>query len=114
VKFVLLPSADADIVSQFGWYVEQGLSDVATRFRSSVESSIRLALSRPKAGAPKRVNNPALAGLRTWPVKDFDEFRIYYLLRGDAFMVIRVLHGKRDIGAILEQQTIDEDDPDID
>jgi plasmid stabilization system protein ParE len=52
VKFVLLPSADADIMRQFDWYVEQGLLDVAKRFRSSVESSIKLALSRPKAGAP--------------------------------------------------------------
>jgi len=46
------------------------------------------------------------------PVKGFDEFRIYYLLRRDAFVVVRVLHGKRDIGAILEKQTID--DPDAD
>jgi toxin ParE1/3/4 len=91
VKFVLLPSADADIVRQFEWYVAQGLPDVATRFRSSVESSIELALSRPTAGAPKHVRNPALGDLRSWPVKGFDEFRIYYLLRRDKFMVARVL-----------------------
>jgi toxin ParE1/3/4 len=112
VKFVLLPSADADIVRQFDWYTEQGLPDVVTRFRSSVESSIELALSRPKAGSPKLVRNPALCDLRSWPVKGFGEFRIYYLLRGDAFTVVRILHGKRDIGAILEKQTID--DPDAD
>jgi len=112
VKFVLLPSADADIVRQFEWYTEQGLPDVAKRFRSSVELSIELALSRPKAGAPKPVRNPVLRDLRSWPVKGFDEFRIYYLLRQDMFTVVRILHGKRDIGAILEKQTID--DPDAD
>ena len=97
---------------QFGWYVEHGFPDVARRFRSSVESTIELALSRPKAGAPKLVRNPVLRGLRSWPVKGFDEFRIYYLLRQDVFMVVRVLHGKRDIGTILEEQTIQ--DPDAD
>jgi toxin ParE1/3/4 len=112
VKFVLLPSADADIVRQFDWYAEQGLPDVANCFRSSVESSIKLALSRPKAGAPRHVRNPALRDLRSWPVKGFDEFRIYYLLRREKFMVVRILHGKRDIGAILEKQAID--DPDAD
>jgi toxin ParE1/3/4 len=110
VKLVLLPSADADIVRQFGWYVEHGLPDIARRFRSSVELSIKLALSRPKAGAPKHVSNPALSDLRSWPVKGFDEFRIYYLARQDALMVVRVLHGKRDIGAILEKQTVDDPD----
>ena len=108
MRFVLLPSADADIVRQFGWYSEQGLPDVARRFRSSVESSIKLALSRPESGAPKLVRNLALSGLRSWPVKGFGEFRIYYLLRPNTFIVVRVLHGKRDIGAILENQTVED------
>jgi toxin ParE1/3/4 len=112
VKLVFLPSADADIVRQFGWYVEHDFPDVARRFRSSVESSAALALSRPKAGAPKLVRDPVLRDLRSWPVKGFDEFRIYYLLHQDVFMVVRVLHSKRDIGTILEKQTID--DPDVD
>ena len=112
MKFVLLPSADADIVRQFDWYAEQGLPDVAKRLRSSVESSIELALSRPKAGAPKLVRNPVLRDLRSWPVKGFGEFRIYYLLRQGKFTVVRILHGKRDIGAILEKQEID--DPGVD
>jgi len=112
VKFALLLSADADIVRQFDWYAEQGLPDVAKRFRSAVESSIELTLSRPKAGAPKHVRNPVLRDLRSWPVKGFDEFRIYYLLGRDKFTVVRILHGKRDIGAILEEQTIE--DPDAD
>jgi toxin ParE1/3/4 len=108
VKFVLLPSADADIVRQFDWYARRGFPDVAKRFRSSVISSIKLARSRPKAGAPKLVRNPVLRDLRSWPVKGFDDFRIYYVLRHDVFMVVRVLHRKRDIGAVLEKQAIDD------
>jgi plasmid stabilization system protein ParE len=45
-------------------------------------------------------------------VKGFDEFRIYYLLRRDTLIVVRVLHSKRDVAAILEKQVIDE--PDVD
>lgn len=112
MRLVFLSSADADIVRQFSWYLEHGSLDVARRFRSSVERSVSLALSRPKAGAPRTVRNPVLHGLRSWPVKGFEEFRIYYLLRQDIFAVVRILHSKRDIGAILENQTID--DPDFD
>jgi len=112
VRLFVLPSADADILRQFSWYAEQGLPDIARRFRSSVELSIKLVLSRPNAGAPKHVHNPALRDLRVWPVKGFDQFRIYYLLRNDVLMVVRILHGMRDIGTILERQTVDK--PDID
>jgi toxin ParE1/3/4 len=53
-----------------------------------------------------------LRGLRAWAVKGFDHFRVYYVVREDTVMVVRILHDKRDIGAILEKQTID--DPDAD
>jgi len=38
-------------------------------------------------------------------VKDFDDFRIYYLVRGDVIRVIRVLHGKRDLRSVLVRES---------
>lgn len=107
-----MPSADADIVRQCGLYVEQGVPDVVRRFRQSVQSSVEATLLRPQAGAAKQVRNPALAGLRAWPVKGFDEMLVYCLTRRDVLMIIRVLHDKRDIGAILAKQTIENPDTD--
>ena len=63
-------------------------------------------LSMPLAGTPKPVANVELKGLRTWSVRDFDEFRIYYLVQGDLINVVRVLHRKRDIASILERETV--------
>jgi plasmid stabilization system protein ParE len=37
--------------------------------------------------------------------------RVYYLVRDDFLTVVRVLHGRRDIGSILENQTVDEPPP---
>jgi hypothetical protein len=54
------------------------------------------------------INNSRLAGLRTWPVKGFDEFRVYYLTQPDLVAIIRILHDKRDIGSILERQTVED------
>jgi toxin ParE1/3/4 len=52
-----------------------------------------------------------LPGLRTWPIQGFDELRVYYLVRDDFLTVVRVLHGRRDIGSILENQCVDDPPP---
>jgi toxin ParE1/3/4 len=113
VKLSVLPSARTDIREQIEHYLELDLPRVADRFQLAVSGSISAVMKHPGAGSPRqRCHNPALGGLRAWAVKGFDQFRIYYLVRENTVMVVRVLHDKRDIGAILEKQTID--DPDAD
>jgi toxin ParE1/3/4 len=113
VKLSILPSARTDIREQIEYYLDLDLPHVADRFQLAINASTRAALQRPNAGSPRRPShNPALGGLRTWAVKGFDQFRIYYLVRQHTLMVVRVLHDKRDIGAILEKQAID--DPSLD
>jgi hypothetical protein len=58
----------------------------------------------PAAGPLRMISNPRLAGLRTWPVKGFDEFRVYYLVQSELLIVVRIPHDKRDVAAILERQ----------
>jgi len=41
-------------------------------------------------------------------VPKFEAFRIYYLVQPDLLTVVRVLHGKRDIGAILADQSVED------
>jgi toxin ParE1/3/4 len=108
VKLLILPSADNDIVRQFEWYVEQDVPEIARRFRQSLQSSFEAVLSRPQAGAPRSVRNSALHGLRAWSVNGFGEFHIYYVLRQEVVMIVRVLHDKRDVDAILDKQSIDD------
>ena len=62
----------------------------------------------PSAGPPRPTSNPRLAGLRVWPVKGFGEFWVYYLVRDELLTVVRVLHDKRDVGRILNEQDLDE------
>jgi toxin ParE1/3/4 len=63
----------------------------------------------PGTGTPKPLKNPALAGLRVWPVEGFEDMRIFYLVQGESLKVIRILHGKRDVNRILEGETATED-----
>ncbi len=65
-------------------------------------------LEMPEAGPPKDAGNPQLSGLRSWHVKGFDEFRVYYLANPALLIIVRILHSKRDTGAILTRQELEE------
>jgi len=88
VKLSVREAAERDILRQFEWYAERGLTDVARRFRFAVKSRVDELLATPQAGAPKSVANVELEGLRTWSVQGFDEFRIYYLVRDELIKII--------------------------
>jgi plasmid stabilization system protein ParE len=89
VKLFIQTAAEADILHQIEWYSQQGVPDIARRFGFAVRASVKALVARPRAGKPREIANLALAGLRTWPVKGFDDFRIYYLVRDEALVVIR-------------------------
>ncbi len=104
-------SAEQDILQQVEWYAEKGLAIIARRFSAASVKAIAALMLTPEAGPPKPVANPQLVELRTWPIKGFDEFRIYYLLRPGMVIILRILHSKRNTDAIIEGQGVD--DPDL-
>jgi len=102
--------AREDILRQYSYYlVEKGAPAAAQRFLDSVQSATERICKAPGMGAPKILGNPTLAGLRSWPVAGFPAMRIYYLCAGNVVRVVRVLHGKRDITALLEKETTGEE-----
>jgi plasmid stabilization system protein ParE len=108
VNLFIQEAAEQDILRQIEWYAERGLPAIARRFHAAALDAIDALVAMPAAGLPKLTSNPHLSGLRSWPIKGFDEFRVYYLARPELLIVVRVLHGKRDIGTILESQELDE------
>lgn len=103
MKHVIRPSARNDILRQYEYYFLEGVPDIAVRFIDAVHESISRICQMPGIGAPKQLMNPKLYGLRVWPVQEFEEIRIYYLTGNEEIKIIRVLHGRRDIHAILEE-----------
>jgi toxin ParE1/3/4 len=110
VNRVIRPRAQDDILRQFRWYlVEKDAPDIGFRFVEAVEASVGDLLRMPHIGAPRELRNPVLNGLRFWPVKEFGEFLIFYVVDGDTLRVIRILHGKRDLDRIMKKETDDDD-----
>ena len=105
MKPVILPAARDDILRQFRYYlVDQDKPKVADRFLSAVRRTIEGIIRTPQGGAPKHLSREALRGLSSWPVKGFEDLRVYYLAYEGSVRVVRVLHGKRDINNILEKE----------
>ena len=108
MRLFIQQSAEQDILRQVEWYADKGLADIARRFHAAILVAIDALQAMPDAGPPKPSANPELAGLRTWPIKGFDDFRVYYLARPDLLTIVRILHGRRDLGQLLASQTLEE------
>jgi toxin ParE1/3/4 len=101
LKVTIQPAARRDILHDYHRYRMLGLPDIADRFLRSVEHAVEAASATPGAGALSRVSHPSLTGLRSWPLRGFTDFRLFYLFDPATLRVIRVLNGKRDLNAIL-------------
>ena len=106
MKAIIRPAARDDILRQFRYYlVSQDKPQVAGRFLSAVRSTMERIIRTPQVGSPKHFSREGLRGLRSWPVKGFEDLRVYYLAGKGWVEVVRVLHGKRDITKILEEES---------
>ncbi len=102
-------AAREDILRQFAWYLdERGSPKAARRFLDAVESAIDRISGNPGIGAPKFFKNPMLKGLRSWPVPGFSAVGVYNSFSDEGIRVIRVLHGKRDVLRLIEEDSAGE------
>lgn len=102
------PAAKDDIIRQFRYYLLQvQVPEVAIRFVDAVDETVALICASPLAGSPKTLTNRSLAGLRSWAVKGFEDILIFYLAEPERVRIVRVLHGRRDISKILEEEQDD-------
>jgi plasmid stabilization system protein ParE len=102
-------AARDDLIRQFRYYlVTLDVPRAAVRFREAVRRSAEDLKRHPSAGARYRLRHPQLRNLRFWPVAGFPALHIYYLADEDAIRVIRILHSKRNVRKILEQENIEE------
>jgi len=97
------PRARLDLLEQFVYLGEQAGVDIAKRYFDSVAKTCALLSMHPEAGSAYQSGISRLAGLRRFRVKGFEDHLIFYLPREHGIDVVRVLHGARDIHAVLAE-----------
>lgn len=105
MRVVYRQAALDDVIRQYRFYLlTRDVPKIAIRFRQAVRVTIRLLRDHPLIGPQYRFSDPRIKNLRSWPIKGFEAIRIYYVAAEDAIHVIRILHGKRNIRRILDNE----------
>lgn len=98
---VLSPRARLVVEQCAHYLVDHGSLAVAMRFLECLEETCNLLLDRPGFGRQLPMKTPELVGVRSYRVQGFDSHLVFYLQREGGIEVLRVLHGARDLEAIL-------------
>jgi toxin ParE1/3/4 len=96
-RFLLAPAAKSDLVEIWNYYAtEIGDPDLADRMRDEIFDGIRAVARMPDLGHFRR--DLADEPLRFWRIRSY-----LIIYRGDAkpIQVVRILHGARDVQAVL-------------
>ena len=71
------PRAKKDVIEQ-ALYIAEDNPDAADGFLDAVEQALDTLADMPEIGAPRQSYNPALEGIRMWPIKGFEKHLIFY------------------------------------
>lgn len=102
-QVVLRRAADADINEAFAFYAEQSRGlDIPCRLLDCLRETFEFLLRSPHAGRLRQEIADWPEGLRSWPVKGFESLLVFYREIPEGIEVIRVLHGARELQALLD------------
>jgi toxin ParE1/3/4 len=94
--------ANRDIDDAIAYYLKEQAQLAALAFVDALEDAYALLGRHPAVGAPRYGIELDVPGLRSWPLPRFP-YVIFYVEREDHIDVWRVLHGRRDIPALIQE-----------
>ena len=94
--------AESDLLEQVDHLRQESVS-TALRFVDAVEHSLNRLVKMPEIGHICELDHSRLCNIRVWPVKDFPKYLIFYRITEAEIQILRILHGARDITAILDE-----------
>ena len=98
------PGALRDLRGHALYLEEHADLTTAERFLSAAESAFSDLAAMPGMGKRRETGNPAFAELRQWPIRGFENYLIFYQPTEGGIVVVRVLHGARDIDRVLDEE----------
>lgn len=93
--------ANRDVDEAVAYYLEEGASSVALDFIDALEQAYTHIGRHPGTGSPRYAHELDLPGLRSWALSRHP-YLVFYVEGPDCIDVWRVLHGRRDIPAWMQ------------
>ncbi len=101
-KFILSPRGQEDLWA-IGEFIALDNPDAAERVVEAAFGTFEGLAATPGMGVVRKFKNPRLRDVRFFPVSGFENYLIFYRPMADGVQVLRVLHGKRDVQTLLEE-----------
>ncbi|MBA4147444.1 MAG: type II toxin-antitoxin system RelE/ParE family toxin [Verrucomicrobia bacterium] len=76
-------------------YLGQDNLDAAERFLTEAEKTIHFLKENPELGRPRSFHGQS--ELRSWAIRGFEDYLIFYRPGERTLQIIRILHGARDL-----------------
>lgn len=100
-RISLSDAAANDILEQSDWYAEQVNARLRKRRESAVSQALLRIVRNPRCGAPCTFKAVKLRSLRRIPVAGFPRHLVFYRAERDTALILRVLHGARDLESLF-------------
>jgi toxin ParE1/3/4 len=101
VRLALSDLAVADILEQADWYIAKSGKPLAKRWDKAVTATVLRSLRNPAIGKICSFKAPELRNVRSLPVGGFPKHLLFYQARGSKLVVLRVVHGARDLETLF-------------
>ncbi len=101
MRYTVFPAAVRDLDEHAMYLGERAGIETALRFYDSASHTFAMLTESPGIGEPRPSSRPELTGLRVCSIEGFTRHLVFYRVEGDTIEVIRVLHGRRDLGVIV-------------
>ena len=95
------PIVIQDLIEQATYIAEDNL-DASDRFLMAAEDTFNFLGTMPAIGRLSGFTHPRLVDVRQYAIKGFNNFLVFYRITHDGVDILRVLHGSRDLEALLE------------
>jgi len=92
--------ASLSLIEQAYWISEES-PETADRFIDAAAASFSFLENNPEIGREYEARNVRLAGVRVWRVSGFEKHLIFYRPNPEGVEILDVIHGARDIEALV-------------
>jgi len=83
-------------------YLEETVNlETAEQYLDAVEETLAFIYKEPGVGSPCEFTHPHLKNMRRWPVRDFENYLLFYQETDRGILLLYVFHGRQDINSIL-------------
>lgn len=101
LRVVLTDAAESDILEQFDWYEAQVSKQLGQKWGDAIAATLIWLQRHPHSGAVCIFGTKELFGMRRVAVQEFPRHLMFYQIEGEELLIIRVLHGARDLESLF-------------